>query len=297
MHRRVAALCRLHRIPMIDLEGWLFVTGKDDFEFRVARGAGQQLVVDTATVAAIVETIQTNQIDVFIADPLVALHSVGENIPGAMSDVIHVFGGIAMATGAAIDICQHTRKPSSGESEKEFTSDDSRGTGSIRAAVRGSRVLNRMSRAEASNVGLTEEERPFFIRLDKGKANYLPPAQKARWFRLRDIELLNGDHVGALEPYTYPGQDGAPSPEKDAAERKAEYVFLEILRRFRLSDMTASPAKNSSYYAPTQFAEQREARAAKLSRAQLEAAMIRLRDKDKVLTKTGRRGVVTLEPA
>jgi hypothetical protein len=85
--RRVAAFCRLHKITMTDLEGWLFITGKDDFDFRVARGIGQQLVPDNNTIADITDTIQSNGIDVFIPDPLVAFHSVGENTPGAMSDV------------------------------------------------------------------------------------------------------------------------------------------------------------------------------------------------------------------
>jgi hypothetical protein len=276
---------------MIDLEGRLFVTGKDDFEFRVARGVGQTLVPDNNTIADITDTIQANEIDVFIPDPLVALHSVNENTPGAMSDVIHIFGGIAMACHCAIDLCHHTRKPSNnGDGEKEFTSDDSRGTGSIRAAARGTRVLNRMNRTEAGNVGISEEERPFFIRLDKGKANYLPPAQKARWFRLRDVELLNGDHVGAIEPYVYPGQDSAPTPEKEAADRRAEGVFLAILRRFNTADLPASPLRNSIHYAPARFAEAREARLAKLGRFQLAEAMQRLLDRGAIMPKTHGRG-------
>lgn len=78
IHRRIAACCRLHSIPMAELEGWLFVTGKDDFSIRVAAGNGQ-LTIDHTAIASISETIVENEIDVVIFDPLVTLHGVGEN--------------------------------------------------------------------------------------------------------------------------------------------------------------------------------------------------------------------------
>jgi RecA-family ATPase len=287
IERRIAALRKLHAIPPKELEGWLFISGKDDFDFKVARGVGQQLIPDAATIADITDTIRANAIDIAAFDPLVAFHDANENSTH-MNTVVRIFNGIAIACDCAIELSHHTRKPASGENGKEFTSDDGRGSGSTRAAVRGSRVLNCMSRQEASNAGIGEEERPFFIRLDKGKANYLPPAQKARWFKLRDVELLNGDHVGAVESYLYPGQD---SPEKEAADRKAENVFLAVLRRFNAGDVPASPLRNSIYYAPKRFAEEKEARLAKLGHLQLEEAMKRLRDSGEIMPKvTGRGG-------
>ena len=63
INRRIAACCRLHNVPMTELEGWLFVTGKDDFSIRVATGNGH-LTVDHTAVASISETIVENEIDV-----------------------------------------------------------------------------------------------------------------------------------------------------------------------------------------------------------------------------------------
>ena len=96
-------------------------------------------------------------------DPLITLHGVGENDNVRMSEVIHIFGDIAAKCSCAIDLCHHTRKPSNqnNDGEKEFNSDDSRGAGAIRAAVRASRVFNRMSKAEAERAGLQEEDRVF----------------------------------------------------------------------------------------------------------------------------------------
>jgi len=173
IRRRIAACCRLHNVPMTELEGWLFVTGKDNFTIRVASGNGQ-LIVDHATIGSITKTIIENRIDVFIADPLVTLHSVPENDNMRMSEVIHIFGDIAAKCDCAIDVW-----PSNGTEEKEFNSDDSRGASAVGAAVRASRVFNRMSKSEAGGAGLSEDDRLFYIRIDRGKANYLPPSDES----------------------------------------------------------------------------------------------------------------------
>jgi RecA-family ATPase len=246
----------------------------------VANGNGN-LTIDNASVARITGTIVERQIDVAIFDPLVAMHGVAENDNVRMSEVIHIFGDIAAKCDCAIDLCHHTRKPSAGEGEKEFNSDDSRGASAVRAAVRASRVFNRMSKAEAGHAGLSEDDRMFYIRIDRGKANYLPPAAKGTWFHLQGVGLLNGEQVGAIASWAFPGQDAAPSPGKTAADRAAEHVFLEILRRFGDSGRPASDRRGANY-APKLFADEREAKAAKLGPLQLKAAMVRLLDDGRI---------------
>jgi hypothetical protein len=160
MNRRIAAFCRLHKIAMTELVGWLFITGKDKFKVTIASSNGN-FSVDHHSVGAIIDTIIENEIDVVIFDPLVALHGVPENDNIRMSEVIHIFGSIAGQCDCSIDICHHTRKPSAGVDEKEFNSDDSRGAGAIREAARSSRVFNRMSKAEAAKAGISEEDRAW----------------------------------------------------------------------------------------------------------------------------------------
>jgi len=73
-------------------------------------------------------------------------------------------------------------------------------------------------------------------------------------------------------------------------------VFLEILRRFNTSDRPASDRKD----APTQFAEEKEAKAAKLGSLQIRAAMLRLLDDGRIRPRDQRQGwqrVHTLAPA
>jgi len=281
---RIAAFCRLHNVPRSELVGWLFVSGKDNFTLRVASGNGH-LIVDHASVAAIVETIVENEIDLAIFDPLVTLHGVAENDNVRMSEVIHIFGDIAAKCSCAIDVCHHTRKPSNaGDSgEREFNSDDARGASAVRAAVRASRVFNRMSKAEASSAGVSEEDRLFFIRIDRGKANYLPPATKSTWYRLASVQLLNDQQVGAIEPWTFPGADAPPSAAKTEAERAADHVFLTLLERLTREGRTVSD-RRASNYAPVIFAKEREAKIANVGKAALEDAMRRLFEARRIRT-------------
>jgi hypothetical protein len=43
MKRRIAAFCRLHDVPMTELAGWLFVTGKDTFRNNLFRANKRRL--------------------------------------------------------------------------------------------------------------------------------------------------------------------------------------------------------------------------------------------------------------
>jgi hypothetical protein len=95
------------------------------------------------------------------------------------------------------------------------------------------------------------------------------------------VDLPNGDGVGVVTPWLFPGQDGAPSsPQKIEAERKAEHVFLEILRRLTLAGRFVG--ERGSHNAPHVFAKEREAKVAKVGKAAFDAAMRRLFDKGKI---------------
>jgi hypothetical protein len=239
MKRRIAAACKLNGVPLVELEDGLFVTGKDDFKIKVVKGSAGGSVPDRNTIAAIIQTIRENKIDVAIFDPLIHLHTVIENNNTQLAEVAEQFSDIASICECSIDIVHHVRKMLNGVSEKEFTSEDSRGGGALRAAVRALRVYHRMTTAEAEDGGIPVDARGFYLRVDRGKANYLPPAVKSTWFHLASVLLDNGDDVGAIEPWTYPGQGAS------GVEKKAEDVFLFLLLRNQHAGRSISPAPNS----------------------------------------------------
>jgi hypothetical protein len=126
-----------------------------------------------------------------------------------------------------------------------------------------------------------EIERTTYFRIDRAKANYSAPSKEATWRRFVNVDLPNTDAVGVVVPWQFPGQDGAPpSPERAEAERKAEHVFLEILRRLSLAGRFVS--ERGAHNAPHVFAKEKEAKLAKIGKAALAAAMLRLFDKGKI---------------
>ena len=100
-----------------------------------------------------------------IFDPLIHLHTVPENNNTQVAEVAEQFADIASLCDCATDIVHHVRKIQNGVSEKEFTSEDSRGGGALRAAVRALRVYNRMTTLEAETAGIATDMRGFYLRV------------------------------------------------------------------------------------------------------------------------------------
>ena len=82
-----------------------------------------------------------------------------------------------------------------------------------------------------------------------------------------------------VAPWNFPGQ-GEQTPEKAAADQKAEHVFLQLLDKFSARHQRQRQLRAN--YAPAKFAEEREAKTAKVSKAALKAAMSRLLDTGRI---------------
>jgi RecA-family ATPase len=271
MMRRVAAICQHYRIPQDELVGWFFMTSGNEVPLRVAEGYNK-LEIDKQLINRINTQIEENQIDVVTLDPLITLHGVPESDNTKMDSVIRIFAGIADAHDCAIEISHHMRKPAAGSSG-DYGTADIRGASAIHDAVRSARILNRMAEKDASDLALQEHERAKYFRVDKAKGNY-SPAIKAVWRQFINVELPNGDDVGVVTPWNYPGQ-GEATPERQEQDRTADFVFLQLIDRFALEGRGVSerPSRN---YAPALFADEAEAKIAKLNKITLKAAMLRL---------------------
>jgi RecA-family ATPase len=231
------------------------------------------------------EVIDANEIDLAIFDPFVTLHSVSEIDTGKMDSVVRVFFELAEDHHAAIDLVHHVRKGAAGMNGGDYEVDDIRGVKAITDAVRAARILNRMSEKDADAAGCSEEERQCRFRVDRAKGNY-SPGQVATWHQFINVELGNREKVGVVAPWHFPGQ-GERTPEKDAADGKADLVFLNLLDKFtdRGTNVSANVGSN---YAPARFAEEKETKIAKVSKAALKAAMARLLDAGKIRSEPAR---------
>jgi RecA-family ATPase len=280
LQRRVGAICQHYNIPMEELESGFFMTSGNEVPLRVAETWSQvRLQTDHRLVKCITEAIADNKIDVGAFDPMVTLHGVAENNAGQMDQVVRIFTRIADSRNCAIDLSHHTRKLAPGSAD-DYGIDDMRGAGAVKDAMRAVRMLNVMSPKDAENAGIMDIERTNYFRIDRAKANYSGPAKTATWRQFVNVDLPNGDAVGVVTPWMFPGQDGTPSPERLEMERKAEHVLLEIQRRLFLAGRFVG--ERGAHNAPHVFAKEREAKMAKVGKAALEAAMRRLFDKGKI---------------
>jgi hypothetical protein len=126
-----------------------------------------------------------------------------------------------------------------------------------------------MSHSDAENLGLDDFQRLSYFRVDRGKANSAAPASTAIWRKFESIELANGDNVGVVTPWDLPAQDNLDD------QAKAERIFLQLLDQYAAAEREVNDRRHRNY-APTLFANEAAARAAKISKARLEAAMRRL---------------------
>jgi RecA-family ATPase len=283
LNRRLVAICKQHHIPQEELQGYLWITSGAEFPLRVAKGYAN-LEINTVLLQQMSDAIAQNQIDVAIFDPLVTLHHVSELDTGKMDTVIRLFFSIGAENNCSVELTHHVRKPAAGTSA-EYDIHDIRGVMATTDAARAVRVLNHMNEKDAEDAGCTPIERMSIFRVDRAKGNY-SPAQAATWRKFVNVLLTNGDEVGVVTPWDFPGQ-GEQTPAKAAAEQKAEHVFLQLLDKYLARGMNIS-ANTGPTYAPTKFAEEREAKTAKVSKAALKAAMSRLLDTEKITSEPTR---------
>jgi RecA-family ATPase len=277
MRRRVAAICQHYNIPQDELVGWFFMTSGHEVPLRVAEGY-TKLEINDALIARISDQIRLNRIDVAIFDPLITLHGVPETDNTKMDQVIRIFASIADENRCAIELSHHVRKGPSG-SNGDYGAADIRGATAIHDAIRGARMLNHMSDQDARDLAIELHHRAQYFRVDKAKGNY-SPAAKAVWRQFVSVEIANGDDVGVITTWDFPGH-GEATPQRQEQDRKADFVFLQLIDRFTLEGRTVSDRVGANY-APARFAKESEAKLAGLSNAVLAQAMRRLFEAKKV---------------
>jgi hypothetical protein len=180
----------------------------------VSRDAGKIKVIDEkgrladgGLIKLIEEIVVERKIDLVALDPFVKTHSVGENDNSAIDAVAQLLTDLADKHNVGVDCPHHTRKGSHDPGNAQ----SGRGASALIDAGRLIKTLQPMSSDEAKAFGIPDEDRHGYVRVDKGKANILPPGRVAQWFKLVGVELGNatetypsGDSVQTVEPWTPP---------------------------------------------------------------------------------------------
>ena len=224
MVRRITAVCEHYQITRADLGDRLFVNSGRETEILVARQDRNGIVVAEPVMAALRNTIRDRRIDVVIIDPFVASHAVPENDNIALNAVCWQWRMLVEETGCAVELVHHVRKRAPGQGE--FLVDDARGAGAMTNAARSARVLNNMTKDEASKAGLPSPS--DFFRVDKGKANNARKSEGATWRRIISVPLGNGrgpsepgDFVGVVTEWKWPDPEDDVMPDDICAIHQA----------------------------------------------------------------------------
>lgn len=198
LERRIAATMLHHRITPTMVGDRLFLDSGRDTALCIAEVVDGSATVLVPVVEALVDALTALCIDVLIVDPFVSSHRVPENDNGAIDAVAKAWGAVAERANCCILLVHHVRKLGG----MEATAEAARGAGSLIAAARSCRVLNRMTKEEAEKAGLETHARHFRVADDK--TNLAPAAEDAEWFEMVSVELGNGDNVGVVTPWEWP---------------------------------------------------------------------------------------------
>lgn len=202
--RRIMAICLHYGITKDELDGWLFVNSGRDTPIVLASDDRSGFKVATPVRHQLISEVRRLEVDVLIVDPFVACHRVSENDNARIEAVVSEWMHVADAGNCAVELVHHTRKLGGAEA----TAEDARGASALVNKARAARALNAMTPEEASEAGVPN--RRLHFRVDDGKTNLAPPAEKATWYELVSVSLGNdragraADHVGVVAAWEFP---------------------------------------------------------------------------------------------
>jgi hypothetical protein len=220
LQRRILAAMKHYGIQADDVRGRLFVNAGRDFSLKFGTQTREGVVPNAALVEYLLKKIPDKGIGVVFIDPFVGAHNINENDNMAVNAIVAEIRKVADVTRCSIGLVHHIRK---GNGE-DANIDSVRGAGSLIGAARAARVVNRMPLDEASRLGIDEAEARSIFRVDDGKANLAPPADKALYRKMVGVKIDNGEWIGVCVPFKLPDVfDGVSG--KDA--RKAQKIVAD----------------------------------------------------------------------
>lgn len=203
MERRVLAAAKFYGIADDDVNGRLFLDSGRNRPLVVMQHLRDGLEINRPMMSGLADAIKSRKIDVLVIDPFVSFHEVTENDNVGIDRVAKLWGKLAEYTNCSVHLIHHSRKTFG----NEVTIDDARGASALMAAARIGRVLNVMTREEATKAGLSTNRSHF--RVTSGKSSLSKPADAHAWFEIRSVDLGNGqdgsagDSVGVVTPWAW----------------------------------------------------------------------------------------------
>ncbi len=211
--RRLSAALRQFGLTPRDIEGRVFRLVPTPTGTLIDHDDLSKITSVTALMNLLEDAIKAHGIDVVVLDPLVELHTAGENDNTAIRHVLARLREMAVTHNLAACIVHHQRKGG-----QAGDPDAVRGASAIIGAARQVLTVATMTKEEAIELGQPEEHRFRFLRVDGAKLNYALPTD-AEWYEKAEHELDNGELVAAATPWQPP--DACVTPDMLVAATRA----------------------------------------------------------------------------
>jgi RecA-family ATPase len=224
IQRRVLAAMRHYGIKPAEVEGRLFVNAGRDFSMKFGIQTREGVLPNTKLVEYLCAKIPEKQIGCVFIDPFVGAHNINENDNMAVNAIVAEIRRVADETKCAIGLVHHIRK---GNGE-DASIDSVRGAGSLIGAARAARVVNKVSEDDAMKLGVDMDKAKGIFRVDDGKANLAPPADKSTYRQMIGVKIDNGEWIGVCVPFDLP----------DEWKGMTDAVVNEMLRMIELGPRT-----------------------------------------------------------
>jgi hypothetical protein len=114
-----------------------------------------------------------------------------------------------------------------------------RGASSLLGVARVVQTLYGMSGRDADRLGIKDEDRHRYVRLDDAKANLSVITAAARWYERISVTIANGDEVGVLQPVDLSGK-AAEAENSQAAFHKT--IISGLLEKISENNITLNAA-------------------------------------------------------
>lgn len=191
IERRLHATAQRFNVKPEETGNRLYLDSGRDAPLIIATETPNGVSIARPIVDDLIAEMTDRKVDVLIVDPFVSSHGVSENDNNAIDLVAREWNMIAERTGAAINLVHHVRK----QNGAEATAESARGASALIGKARSVIVYNKMTGDEAAMLNVPEDERRFYFRVDNDKANLAPP-DATDWYRMNNVDLVNGDSVG-----------------------------------------------------------------------------------------------------
>lgn len=261
-------------VPQEARENFVYASGQDVPIVYAALDDRGTVMVNERLILQHVEMFKTLGIKAAFLDPLVRLHRCNENSNDQMEIVARMFTFLARKTGAAVVVIHHTNKAAATKSGDPEAMEAGRGASSVPAGARVTYNLITMSKKEAKEQGIPEDDRTYYVRLFCSKNN-LGRKAPPKWFRLSSAK----DAAGGSVPLAMPSaleMVGEPEADEDG-------FLVDRLMDLVVEAVAESPGVyTKGTLAAAKSKEWSETEAKKVSKPMIEAAVVRCLDEETI---------------